>query len=262
MKPLPAAALLLCLAGPAAAQGSGAEPREFASGDGRYRVAVTYSGAGGAGDARLDVSGPGGKKISSFVSGSAPFTVTVSPDGSRLFLFCGSWGQMVQLYTLQVFSAEGRRLASHRLPMSGPAGESFSGDGSVYAVGADQADRRVVLALDARSGKELWRREFKERISGLKLSGDGRRLLAVLQAGDAARKVAVLGPGGKEVWSGTVKTSSSLTPRDFPGRGEAFELWEERAVYDEADGYWHNRVVKKRRFLLEDGAYREISGDR
>lgn len=259
MKALLACALLALACAPAGAEKFGAEKREFSSPNRKYSAAVAYSGINGGGRARLELRGASGKQISVFESDSAPFTVTVSDDGQRLFLFCGAWGQAVKLFTLKVHAASGELLAQHQLPMDGPAGESFSEDGAVYAVGADQGDKRAVLVLDAGTGRALWRKTFKERLSGLKLAASGGKLLAVFVTGEGRRRAVVFDRAGAELWRGEIKTSNNLTPRIFGRGGAEFELWEDRMVYDERDGYWHNRLLKKRSYRFEGGAVREIA---
>lgn len=249
MRSAAAVLLALILCGAAPAEKFEAESREFSSANRAFVLKAAYSEKGGWGRARLELYGASGKKISSFEAESPPFTAAVSGDGRRLIFFCGSWGQSVSIYMLKVHAASGELLATHKLEMGGPAGEDFSGDNSVYAVGADQGDKRVILALDTATGKALWRRTFKEKLAGVKLSSSGDRLLAVFPSGGASRAV-VFDRKGKELGSVTVKTGNSLVPRGFTGGGSGFELWEEGTVYDEKDGYWHGKLLKKRYYGL------------
>lgn len=259
-----AAALLAFLfCAPCAAQDAGspapkfdAETREFASPDRAFTLKAAYSARGGWGPASIELYGASGKKISSFIAESPPFTVSISGDGRRLIFFCGAWAQAVRIFMVKVHTASGELLATHKLEMNGPAGEDFSADNSVYAVGADQGDKRVILALDAATGKALWRRVFSEKLSGLRLSPSGERLLAVFRS-DGAARAAVFDRKGKELGSVTIKTGNSLVPRGFTGGGSGFELWEEGTVYNEADGYWHARLLKKRYYTLAPAGVKE-----
>lgn len=251
------AALLLLLAVPAGAEKFDVETREFYSRNKAFRLSVGYSGSGGGGRARAELYGASGKKISAFEADRPPFMATVSGDGRRLIFFCGSWGQSVTIFTLNVHAASGELLASHQAPMEGPAGEDFSEDHSVYAVGADQGDNRTIFLLETAKGRLLWKKKFKEKLLGLKLSGAGSRLLAVFDgAGDSYRAV-VFDKAGKELGSAVIKTANNLTPRVFSRDGGEFELWEDRTVYSEKDGYWHAKLVKKRFFRLAVGGVEE-----
>lgn len=250
MRPL--AALLLCAAlSPAFAAGP-AETRDFFSADRSFRVSVDYYGTNGSGKAAVTVSGSLGKKLSSFKTDLPPFSVTVSGDGRRLFFFCGSWGQSVSLYLLEVYSSKGKKLASHRLRMNGPSGEGFSGDGRLYAVGASGEGKNTLMVLHTETGKAAWRKTFKERLFDLRLAGTGGRLLAVFEAGTRRRRAVLFGPGGDSEWSAVIKTGRDLLPRALDEEG--FELWEAGTVYNEEDGYWHARLLKKRYYsITEDG---------
>jgi hypothetical protein len=253
-----AALLALFLCGAAPAEKPEVETREFSSANRAFILKAAYSGKGGWGSARLELYGASGKKISSFEAESPPFTVAVSGDGRRLIFFCGSWGQAVNIYTLKVHAASGELLATHKLEMSGPAGEDFSADSSVYAVAADQGDKRVILVLDSATGKALWRKSFKEKLAGLKLSPSGDRLLAIFPSAGGSR-ASVFDRKGAELGSVTVKTGNSLVPRGFTGGGSGFELWEEGTVYDEKDGYWHAKLLKKRYYGLTSSGVKETS---
>jgi hypothetical protein len=249
-----AALLLLFCAAAARAEDFGLETREFSSRNNHFRLAVGYSGRGGLGRARLELSGAAGKKISVFEAERPPFAVTISDDGRRLFFFCGAWGQMVTIYTLNVHEASGALLASHQVEMLGPAGEDFSADHSIYALGADHGSAWSILVLNTEDGKLLWRKKFKQRLAGLKLSGSGKRLLAVFMPGKNKRRAVVFDRSGKELWSREIATGNNLSPRVFSGDGSAFELWEDRMVYDEKTGFWRNKTMKKRSFrFTRDG---------
>ncbi len=233
------------------------ETREFASKNNAFRVTAGYSGQGGDGRARLELNGASGKKISVFETERAPFTVTISGDGRRLFLFCGSWWQRVSIFAINVHNASGALLASHQLKMQGPAGEDFSGDYSVYAIGADQGSSWSILVLNAETGKALWRSKFRERLAGLKLSGSGERLLAVFMSGEKSRRAVVFDKSGKELWSREIATGNNLTPSAFSPDGSKFELLEDKMVYSEKDGYWHDKVLKKRSYSFTPEGVKE-----
>ena len=255
MKKILAAFLaFFCLAS-ARAENFSVEKKEFYSKNGIYTLKAGYSGHGGGGRARLELSGAAGKKLSVFQSDRAPFTVTITGDGRRLFFFCGAWGQSVTIYTLDVHSASGELLASHQVQMQGPAGEDLSEDFSIYALGADQGSSWSILVLNAESGGLLWRKKFKEKLVGLKLSGSGERLLAVFIAGEASRRAVIFDKAGKELWNRELATANNLVPKAFSGDGSELELWESRMVYDEKDGYWHDKVLKKHgyRFTPDGG---------
>lgn len=251
MKALLAALLLLPAC--AHAESFGRETRDFSSRNKAFQLAVSYSGTGGAGRARAVLTGAGGKKISSFETDRPPFSVTISGDGRRLFFFCGAWGQSVSIFGVDVYSAAGARLASHQVRMDGPAGEDFSEDNSVYALGTEQGGSRALLLFDVNSGRLLWSKKFKERLAGLKLSGDGSRLLVLFSGEGAGWRPVIYDRAGKEVGRAEVKGTGHLAPRVFSRDGSAFELWEDRTVYDPKDGYWHAKLVKKRYFRLTAG---------
>ncbi len=256
-------AALLLLSGPAAARAENfnKDTREFYSKNGIYTLKAGYSAQGGGGRARLELRGAAGKKISVFESERAPFTVTISGDGQRLFFFCGAWGQSVTIYTLNVHSSAGELLAGHQVQMQGPAGEDFSEDFSVYALGADQGSAWSILVLNTESGDLLWRKKFKEKLVGLKLSGSGERLLAVFVAGEGRRRAVVFDKEGKELWSRALATENNLVPKVFSGDGSELEIWESRMVYDEKDGYWHDRVLKKHTYrFAPDGEEEAAAG--
>lgn len=244
----PAAALLLCAALSAPAAASPSETQDFYSADRAVRVTVEYYGSNGSGEASVSVRGASGGKLSSFRTDLPPFSVTVSGDGSRLFFFCGSWGQSVSIYLMEVYSSGGRKLASHKLRMSGPSGEGFSADGRLYAVGASDSGRDTVLVVNVDTGKAVWRKSFKERLSGLRLADSGGSLLAVFEPAAGGRRAALFGPSGEEVWSETLKTGRDLLPKVL--NKKHFELWEEGAVYDKNDGYWHARLLRKRLYRI------------
>lgn len=252
------AALLLLPAAALSAQKFDKETREFSSRNGAYRVNVSYAGTGGGGRARAALASAEGKKISAFETDRAPFTVTVSGDGRRLFFFCGSWGHNVSIYTLDIYSASGERLASHQVKMGGTAGEDFSADYSLYALGADQDGAPSILLIDAGTGKLLWRKPFRERLAGLKLSGAGARLLALFSGEGKKRRAVVFDRAGRELGSIQLTTANNLSPRFFNRDGSEFELWEDRTVYDEKDGYWHAKLVKKRFFRLSSSGVEAI----
>lgn len=256
-KALAALLLALCLGSPRA-ENFNAEKREFTSRNNAFRAKVGYSGHGGAGSARVELVGESGKKISTFTAERAPFTVTISGDGQRLFFFCGAWGQSVTIYTLNVHDASGELLAGHQVTMQGPAGEDFSEDYSVYALGADQGTSWSILVLDTEDGSRLWKKKFKERLGGLKLSGSGEKLLAVFITGDNSRRAVVFDKEGKELWRGSIATGNNLAPKAFSGDDSEFELWEDRMVYDEKDGYWHDKLLKKRAYRFTPEGVEEI----
>lgn len=256
MRCVSTALIALFLCGAAASEKFDVETREFASANRAFVLKAAYSGRGGSGRAQLELYGAAGKKISAFEAECPPFTVAISGDGRRLIFFCGSWSQAVSIYTLKVHSASGELLATHKLEMGGPAGEAFSGDSAVYAVGADQGDKRVILALDTATGKALWRGTFAEKLSGLRLSPSGDRLLAVFPSKGSSRAV-IFDRKGRELGSVTVKTGNSLVPHGFTGGGPGFELWEEATVYDEKDGYWHAKLLKKRYYGLTSSGVKE-----
>lgn len=222
--------------------------RDFSSRDGKYQLRVGYSGSGGAGRARATLSGPDGRKISTFETDRPPFSVSIPGGGRRLFFFCGAWGQSVSIFGVEVFSQAGEKLAWHPLQMSGTAGEDFSDDGSVYALGADQGGTRSVLLFDAGTGKLLWKKKSPDKLAGLKLSGDGSRLLA-LYARKADWLAVVYGKAGGEIGRAAVESDNNLTPRAFSRDGTSFELWENTNVF-EKDGYFHAKLVKKRSYRL------------
>ncbi len=252
------ALLLVCFCAAAVSSDTfNAETREFVSANKEFKVTVSYSGAGGGGRARIDLRRVSGRKISSFVADPPPFSVTVSGDGLRLFMSCGFWSRAVSIFKLDVYSSEGKRLATHQLRMSGPAGEDLSADQSVYALGAENDGTYTILVLDAGTGKALWRGKFREKLSGLKLSGTGKMLLAVFTAGDGARRAALFDRAGKELWNTTVKTPHALIPRVFSADDSAFELWEGKTVYDDKDGYYHAKVVRKRYYSVKGQAVKE-----
>ncbi|MDD5209043.1 MAG: hypothetical protein PHV36_06635 [Elusimicrobiales bacterium] len=245
MTKLLAALLVFSSLAAARAENFNKDNREFYSKNGIYTLKAGYSAQGGGGRARLELHGAGGKKISVFETERAPFTVTISGDGQRLFFFCGAWGQSVTIYTLNVHSASGELLAGHQVQMQGPAGEDFSEDFSVYALGADQGSAWSILVLNAETGELLWRKKFKEKLAGLKLSGSGERLLALFITGESGRRAVVFDKEGKELWSKALATGNNLVPRFFSGDGSELEIVESKMVYEEKDGYWHDKVLKK-----------------
>jgi len=237
----------------------GADSREFVSANKAYRLKVDYSGTGGGGRARFELLTKAGKRISIFESKRAPFSVTISGDGRRLFALNGFWSQQVSITDLNVYSAAGKVLARHDVRMIGPCGEDFSGDFSVYALAADPGQGGAIYVFDAATGSLRWSKKFKERVAGLKLSGDGARLAAVFSAGPGAYRAAVYGPDGAEAWQAVIKTRNNLVPRLFSADGEEFELWEGKMVYDEKVDYYRDTIVKKRRFRLTGNGAEEIS---
>jgi len=187
------AALLLLPAFCGAAQFD-KEVRDFASRNGQYQLKVGYSGTGGAGRARAVLTGPGGKKLSAFETARPPFSVSIPDDGRRLFFFCGAWGQSVSIFALEIYSQAGEKLASHQLQMTGPAGEDFSADGSVYALGAEQGGGQP----------EQGRRGVKEGVAGDQQGGRGDAGEQPVAAGfrrapDVAQEASVLLRGGRSV---------------------------------------------------------------
>ena len=255
MKKILAAILLFSLQAAARAENFNAFSREFYSKNGIYTLKVGYSGQGGGGRARLELRGAAGKKISVFESDRAPFTVTISGDGQRLFFFCGSWGQSVNIYTLDVHSASGELLASHQVQMQGSAGEDFSEDHSVYAFGEDRGTEWNILVLDSEDGALRWKKKFKQKLVGLKLSGSGERLLALFVTGENGRRAVIFDKAGKELWRRELATGNNLLPKAFSGDGSELEIWESRMIYDEKDGYWHDTALKKHLYRFgTDGA--------
>jgi len=257
VKKLLAVLLLLSCASSAGAAEFNAETREFASRNNAFRLKVGYSGTNGGGRAKLELRDSEGKRLSVFEAGSAPFSVTVSDNGERLFLFCGSWGQTVQLSSLNVYKGSGAFLASHRLNMLGAAGEAFSGNGSVYALGADHGSSWTILVLNTESGKTRWSRKFRERLVGLKLSGSGERLLAVFTPAEGRHRAAIFDKSGKEIWTRAVNTKNDLSPAVFSQDGNKFELWEKGAVYREEDENWHATLLKKHFYRFTPKGVRE-----
>lgn len=235
----------------------GADTREFDNRNGGYRVKVEYSARGGAGPARLTLKDPSGKTVSVFETASAPFSVDVSSDGSRLVSFDGRWGQSVEITGLSVYSSEGKLLGNHAVSMVGPAGQGFSSDFSVYAAGADRGRTGAVYVLSAADGRLLWNRTFKEKLNGLKLSGDGKKLLIVFIAGDKRYRAALFDAAGRQYWEKLFATRNNLFPRSVSADGSSFELWEDRMIYREADGYYHDTLLLKRSFSAGPEGVRE-----
>jgi hypothetical protein len=251
-----AAALLAC---PAFAADFSADSREFVSSNKRYRLQVDYAAIGGGGPARFELKDKGGKKISVFESRRAPFSVSISGDGRRLFALNGVWSQQVAITDMNIYDRSGKVLARHDVRMIGPCGEDFSADFSVYALGADPGQGAIVYVFDSATGALRWKKHFKEKMNGLKLSGDGARLAVVLAAGKNSYRAVVFGADGAEEASVAVKTPNNLTPQRFSADGEELELWEGKMVYDEKVDYYRDTVVKKRRYTLSGGALEEAS---
>ena len=235
------------------------ESREFVSANKAYVLKVDYSGPGGSGRARFRLSGASGKNISSFESMRAPFSVTVSGDGRRLFALNGFWSHSVSITDLSVYNSSGKVLASHEVRMLGPSGEDFSGDLSRYALAADPGQGGVIYVLNSETGRILWKKSFKERVSGLKLSGDGSRLVAVFAGGQNSSQVAVFGNDGAEDWRGVIRTKNNLVPKVVSADGGEFELWEGKMVYDEKVDYYRDTVLKKRHFRFAGAAAEQVS---
>lgn len=245
------AALALLAVSPAFCEGGfGAESREFASANKAYRLKVDYAGTGGGGRARFELLNKAGKRLSLFESRRAPFSVTVSGDGRRLFALNGFWSQQVTITDMNVYSAAGKVLARHDIRMIGPSGEDFSSDFSVYALGADPGQGGAIYVFDAATGALRWSKKFKQKVTGIKLSPDGARLAAVFSAGPGAYRAAIYEADGAEAWQTVIKTPNNLTPRRFSADGEEFELWEGKMVYDEKVDYYRDTTVKKRRFIF------------
>lgn len=261
MKGLFLAALAALLAAPGFCAGDfSADSREFVSSNKAYRLQVDYAASGGGGPARFTLKSKAGKTISVFESRRAPFSVTVSGDGRRLFALNGFWAQQVGISDMNVYDRAGKVLARHNISMVGPAGEDFSRDFSVYALGADPGKGGAIYVFDAATGGLRWSRKFKERVTGLKLSGDGSRLAAVFLSGKGGYRAVVFESDGAEAGSAAIKTSNNLTPQRFSADGEELELWEGRMVYDEKVDYYRDTVVKKRRFALSGGGLEEQAG--
>lgn len=260
MKKLLLAALAALLASPAFCEGDfGAESREFVSANKAYRLKVDYSGAGGGGRARFELLNKAGKRLSLFETRRAPFSVTVSGDGRRLFALNGFWSQQVAITDMNVYASSGKVLARHDVRMMGSAGEDFSADFSVYALGADPGQGGAIYVFDCATGALRWSKKFRERVNGVKLSGDGARLAAVFSAGPGSFRAAVFGSGGAELWHAAIKTRNNLAPHSFSADGGEFELWEGKMVYDEKVDYYRDTIVKKRRYRLTGGGAEEIS---
>lgn len=257
---LPAALSALLAAPVLLAADFSADSREFVSSNKAYRLQVDYAANGGGGPARLTLRNKSGKKISVFETRRAPFSVTISGDGRRLFALNGFWAQQVGISDINVYDAAGKVLARHNINMVGPAGEDFSRDFSVYALGADPGQGGAIYLFDAATGGLLWSKKFKERVNGLKLSGDGSRLAAVLSAGRNSYRAVIFERDGAEAGAAVVKTANNLTPQRFSADGEELELWEGKMVYDEKVDYYRDTVMKKRRFALSGGALEELGG--
>ncbi len=235
-----------------------AESREFISANKAYHVKVDYSASGGGGRARLEFRSASGKKLSVFETRRAPFSVTISGDGRRLFALNGFWSQSVTITDMVIYNSAGKVLATHDVRMVGPSGEDFSGDYSVYALGADPGQGGALYVFNSESGSLLWKKKFKERVSGLKLSGDGARLVAVFSAGKDSYKVSVFEKDGSEAWRGLIKTKNNLIPRVVSSGGEEFELWEGKMVYDEKVDYYRDTILKKRRFRFTSSGAEQV----
>lgn len=258
MKNLLPAALAALLAAPAFCAGDfSADSREFVSSNKAYRLQVDYAASGGGGPARFTLKNKAGKQLSVFETRRAPFSVTISGDGRRLFALNGFWAQQVGISDINVYDAAGKVLARHNINMVGPAGEEFSRDFSVYALGADPGQGGAIYVFDAGTGALRWSKKFKERVTGLKLSADGSRLAAVFLSGKGGYRAVVFESDGAEAGSARVRTPNNLTPQRFSADGEELELWEGKMVYDEKVDYYRDTVVKKRRFVLSGGALEE-----
>ena len=228
----------------------GADSREFFSANKAYRLKVDYAGTGGAGSARFELMNKAGKRLGLFVARRAPFSVTISGDGRRLYALNGFWSQQVGISDMNVYNAAGKVLARHDVRMIGPSGEDFSSDFSVYALGADPGQGGAIYVFDAATGSLRWSKKFKQKVTGIKLSPDGTRLAAVFNSGPGAYKAAIYGEDGAETWHTVIKTPNNLTPHGFSADGEELEFWEGKMVYDEKVDYYRDTTVRKRRFIL------------
>jgi len=226
------------------------ESREFVSANKAYRLKVDYAGTGGAGAARFKLMNKAGKRLSLFESRRAPFSVTISGDGRRLFALNGFWSQQVGISDMNVYNAAGKVLARHDVRMIGPAGEDFSSDYAVYALGADPGQGAAIYVFDCATGGLRWSKKFKEKLTGIKLSGDGSRLAAVFSTGKGAFRAVVYDSEGSEAGQTLVRTPNNLTPKRFSADGEELELWEGKMVYDEKVDYYRDTTVRKRRFIF------------
>jgi len=159
---------------------------------------------------------------------------------------------------MNVYSSAGKVLARHDLRMIGPSGEDFSRDFSVYALGADPGQGGAIYVFNCETGQLRWKKKFKERLSGLKLSGDGARLVAVFSAGEGVFRTAVLESDGREAWHGVIKTKNNLVPRVVSADGDEFELWEGKMVYDPKVDYYRDTVLKKRRFRFTGSGAEQV----
>jgi len=237
-----------------------ADSREFGKRVG-YRLTVDYAETGGLGPARFTLRDPAGKTVSVFEEERAPFTVTISGDGKRLIAFNGWWGQTVSITNICVYSSDGKLLQKHKLSMEGPAGEDFSSDLGVYSIGANRDGAGAVYVLSTSDGKLLWSRAFKEKLNGVKLSGDGKRLLIVLLAGEKKYRAALFDEAGEQCWEKVFSTRNNIFPRSVNGDGSEFQLWEDRLIYKQADGYYHDTVLLKRSFRASSSGVREIKAE-
>jgi hypothetical protein len=258
MKNFLTALLLLTAAAPAFCAGKfSADTREFGKRSGGYKASVEYAELGGAGPARFTLTDPAGKKVSVFETERAPFTVSLSGDGKRLIAFNGWWGQSVLISNMCVYASDGKLLGRHKISMIGPAGEDFSADNSVYAVGADQGEKGAVYVVSAADGRMLWTATFAEKLNGLKLSGDGKLVLIIFRSGEKRYRVGLYDLAGKRRWERTFDTRNNLFARSVNADGSSFELWEDRMLPKGTDGMYYDTVLLKRYFSSGAGGIAE-----
>ena len=173
---------------------------------------------------------------------------------------CGFLGQRVTINELVFFDAAGKIIKTHALELTGVGGEAFSQDCSAYAYGYINGESSGIIFFDLTTGEKLWEHAFKDRLSGFKLAGDGKRLLALTSAG-IKHSIYLLDASGGEVWRRELKTSNHCVPEKINADGSRFEVLESKDVYNEKAGYVHNTPVKRHHYIFENNAVREEAAE-
>lgn len=252
---------LLLAGGSAGAGEPPPEPNEYFSKNKAYSCRMAAADARGEGGAGLIVRDAKGSVLGKFRLARVPYMVTVSDDGKRLVVLYASYGHLVTFYGIAFHSSDGKLLKEYSFNHTGPVAEEFSADGTSYAFAFNNGEQSGLDLYDLRTGARNWHREFKTKLNALKMSADGKWFAAVFINGERSWRAALLDAAGAEAWGRDIKTRNNCYPSSISADGAKFTIAENRMVYSEADGYYHDTLIRKTFYSNKDGSVSELRAE-
>jgi hypothetical protein len=230
----------------------GAYAQVYSSENGKYTVEVKSDFSFHAGKAFYEVKDEDGEIISEFKTDLSPIAIIPLNNGKRFIGFYGGVGQTVVVTQLRFYDMKGKLIGKHGIFATGSGGQDISESEEFFVYSWWNDKKSGIDLFDTQTGKKIWSKSFKKMVAGVKISGDGQWLVTMF-AKKKLKEIYLLDNEGSLIWSGNIKTRHDCAITSINEDGSFFEIVESKMLYNEKDGYMHNRLVKKTVYANEDG---------